>query len=832
MATEISSMTENQYEDFRTSTRIGALKQSVIDNLLYYQARLPDAATPIDWYLAVSYTVRDHLLERWLYSERTYKTEQNRTVCYFSAEFLPGPHLGNNLINMGFRENLEQALSELGHDLENILMQEVEPGLGSGGLGRLASCFLDSLSTCEIPAIGYGIRYEFGIFNQEFVDGWQVEKTDKWLIDGNPWELLRHKISIPIKLGGYTEHYQDINGRYRVRWIPEREVRGVAYDTPIVGYGVDNANLLRLWKAEAPEAFDLDAFNTGDHFGAVSHKIVAENLTKILYPNDHFDNGKRLRLEQQYFLVSCSLQDMIRIYLDTNADLSKFHEKYAAQLNDTHPALAIPELMRLLIDEYNFNWEEAWHVTSNTFSYTNHTLLPEAIETWSTTMLEKILPRHLEIIYEINQRFLDQVRVRYRGNIEQIKDLSIIGEDGEHFIRMANLACVGAKHINGVAKLHTELLKEGMLKSFNAFWPEKILNVTNGVTPRRFIRLANPALSDLISDTIGTSWERNLNDLHLLEKFAQDAAFQQKWHEVNLNAKKKLSDMILERNALSVDPESLFSVQVKRIHEYKRQLLNLLHILTLYNRLKDNPGMHMQPRTFIFSGKAAPAYTKAKLIIKLINEVALAINSDPEVNGFLKIFFLPNYSVKNAQILTPAADLSEQISTAGKEASGTGNMKLSMNGALTIGTLDGANIEIRDAVGHENFFLVGHTAAELGEMRTKGYHPYEYYQNDHELKEAIDLIDSGVFSHGDGNFYKSITNELLNTDEFMLLADYRSYVDTQQTVVDTFQDKQSWTKLSILNVARMGYFSSDRAIREYAEKIWEVSPVEVRLNRN
>ena len=817
-------------EDVRTGSSVAALKQAVTDNLFYFQGRLPDVATNMDWYLAVAYTVRDRILNRWLHSERTYKSSGHRSVCYFSAEFLPGPYLGSNLINMEIWDNLQTALSELNQNLETILEQEEEPGLGSGGLGRLASCYLDSMATCQIPAIGYGIRYEFGIFNQEIIDGWQVEKTDKWLLYGNPWELHRHKISFSIKLGGHTEQYTDANGEFRVLWVPEREVKGVAYDTPVVGQGVYNANLLRLWKAEAPEAFDLTAFNTGDHFGSVSKKILAENLTKVLYPNDHFENGKRLRLEQQYFLVSCSLQDMIRIYLDTNPDLSNFHEKYAVQLNDTHPVLAIPELMRLLIDEYMLEWDKAWTITTNTFSYTNHTLLPEAIETWPIAMFEKTLPRHLEIIYEINQRFLDEVRVHYRGNIDQLKDLSIICDEGERFVRSANLACVGSKHINGVAQLHTQLLKEGLLSNFNQLWPDKIINITNGVSPRRFLRLANPPLSKLICDTIGESWKHNIEDIHHLEQYANDEAFQQAWCGVKLNAKEKLSEFIKSNYKLELDPDSLFSVQVKRIHEYKRQLLNLLHILTLYNRLKDNSNLHVQPRTFIFAGKAAPAYTKAKLIIKLINEVAAVVNSDPDIKGLIKVFFLPNYNVKNAQTLLPGADLSEQISTAGTEASGTGNMKLSMNGALTIATLDGANIEIRDAVGHENFFLFGNTEDELQQIRASGYRPYEYYQNDPELKAAIDLIDSGIFSHGDGGFYKMLTNSLKQQDEFMLFADYRQYLDMQHKVVELFQDKKTWTRQSILNVARIGKFSSDRAVKEYAEKIWDVTPVDVTLD--
>ncbi len=814
-------------EDIRTGASAASLKKAIVDNLLYYQGRFPEVATEQDWFMALAYSVRDRLLKRWLYSERTYKERGSRTVCYLSAEFLIGPQLGNNLINMGLWDNVKSALEELGLDLADLLEQEEEPGLGNGGLGRLAACYLDSLATQQIPAIGYGLRYEFGIFNQTIVDGWQVEKTDKWLLNGNPWELHRHKIAFDIKFGGHTETYQDSEGVLRIRWLPEKVVKGVAYDTPIVGYQVNNANLLRLWKAEAPEAFDLNAFNHGNHFGAVMQKTVAENLTKILYPNDHFDNGKRLRLEQQYFLVSCSLQDMLRIYLSNNSDLSHFHEKYAAQLNDTHPALAIPELMRLLIDEHQLNWDQAWDITRKTFSYTNHTLLPEAIESWSVELLKARLPRHMEIIFEINQRFLDEVRVHYCGDESQLTELSVIGERGDQHVRMANLSCVGSHTVNGVAKLHTELLKEGMLKSFDSLYPEQIINITNGVTPRRFMKLANPALATLISQRIGESWISDLSHLKKLEEYAGDSDFQEKWSAVKLKAKQHLAELIQVRSQIQIDPHSLFSVQVKRIHEYKRQLLNLLHVITLYNRIKDNPSFEMVPRTFIFSGKAAPGYTMAKLIVKLINSVADVIDRDPVVKDYLKVFFLPNFNVKNAQHLYPAADLSEQISTAGKEASGTGNMKLSLNGALTIGTLDGANVEIRDAVGHENFFLFGHTEQELAGLQQQGYFARRYYEQDEELRRAIDLINTGIFSHGDHALFKPITEALVNTDPFMLMADYRSYVDCQQVVERCFVDCATWNQMSILNVARMGYFSSDRAIREYSDNVWHINPVSV-----
>lgn len=816
-------------EDPRTETSVSALKKAIVDNLLYYQARFPDTATDVDWYLALAFTVRDRLVNRWLNAERTFLSNHSRSVCYLSAEFLLGPQLGNNLLNMGIRNHVEHALKDLGHDLNHLLEQEEEPGLGNGGLGRLAACFMDSLASECIPAIGYGIRYEFGIFNQAIVDGWQVEKTDKWLLNGNPWEIHRHKIALEVKLGGYTETYQNENGKTCVRWIPEHIVNGVAYDTPIVGYGVDNANLLRLWKSEAPNAFDLTEFNQGNHFGAVNEKIEAENLTKILYPNDNFDNGKRLRLEQQYFLVSCSLQDMLRIYQKEKRDLRLFYEKYAVQLNDTHPALAIPELMRLLVDEQGMDWDTAWETTQKTFSYTNHTLLPEAIETWSVDMLQKLLPRHMEIIYQINQDFLDRVRIHYRGDESQLANLSIIGERGVKHVRMANLACVGSHTINGVAKLHTQLLKEGLLKSFNQLTPDKIINITNGITPRRFLALTNPRLTKLISSAIGEGWIGNLQQINQLERFADDSAFQEDWLKVKLGAKQDLAKLIYDRDDFVIDPVSLFSVHAKRIHEYKRQHLNILHVITLYARIKQNPNIDMQPRTFIFSGKAAPAYTMAKLIIKLINSVAQVIDQDPDVKDRIKVFFIPNFNVKNAQHFYPAADLSEQISTAGTEASGTGNMKLTLNGALTIGTLDGANIEIRDAVGEDNFFLFGHKAEELETIRENGYDPMHYYQKDEELATVIDLINSGIFTHGDHDLFKPLTETLLHNDPFMLMADYRDYIDTQALVGTRFHDKQLWARTSILNVARMGYFSSDRAIKEYRERIWHVDPVKVKL---
>lgn len=828
---EINTPTVNPatQDHTRTSLSKEGLKRAFVDNLFYSQGRYPEVATPHDLYMSAAYTIRDRMLSRWINSARTYQNTQARTVCYFSAEFLLGPHLANNLINLGIKEAAREAGKELDLNFDDIVIeQEEEPGLGNGGLGRLAACYMDSLATLQIPAIGYGIRYEFGIFDQIIEDGWQVEVSDLWLRNGNPWELPRPHLRYKVCFGGHTEHYQD-DGKSKVRWNPDLIIKGIAYDTPILGYGVGNANLLRLWKAEAPKSFDIQTFNTGDYYGAVNAKVDAENITKVLYPNDEPEAGKELRLKQQYFFVSCSLQDMIRLHLAGGQQLDSFHKKFAAQLNDTHPAIAVPELMRLLMDTHLMNWDDAWKVTQKTFAFTNHTLLPEALETWSVSLMKRLLPRHLEIIYEINRLFLDEVRIRYLGDDELVTRLSIIAENGGKRVRMAHLATVGSYAVNGVAELHTELLKSTVMKDFNELWPDKFYNVTNGVTPRRFIVVSNPRLAQLITDSCQTDdWITNLACMSRVEPFAEDSSFQAQWQEVKTAAKQDLSNWMIKHAGVKLDPHTLFDVQAKRIHEYKRQHLNLLHIITLYHRIKSEPNVSITPRTFIFGGKAAPGYYMAKLIIKLINSVAEVINRDPQVNGSLRVAFLPNFNVKNGQRLYPAADLSEQISLAGKEASGTGNMKFSMNGALTIGTLDGANVEIREEVGEENFFLFGLTADEVNEQLRNGYHPIEHYKANNELRCAIDLIDSGVFSHGDKQLYRPLTHNLLTQDPFMVLADYASYVESQNEVSHAFEDKAHWNRLSILNVARMGKFSSDRSIQDYASKIWKVKPVPVK----
>ncbi len=779
--------------------------------------------------MALAYTIRDRLLQRWLNTFQTYLNCDNRVVCYLSAEYLLGPHLGNNLINLGLWEPVQQAVQESGLNLEELIDIEEEPGLGNGGLGRLAACFMDSLSTLEIPAIGYGIRYEFGIFDQEIKDGWQVEITDKWLQLGNPWEIARPEAGVEVKLGGHTENYIDGKDNYRVRWVPGNIVKGIPYDTPILGYQVSTANNLRLWKAEATESFDFQRFNSGDYYGAVHDKVSSENLTKVLYPNDDQMQGKELRLAQQYFFVSCSLQDMIRIHLSDNPSLDNFHQHFAVQLNDTHPSIGVAELMRLLVDEHCYQWEKAWGITQATFGFTNHTLLPEALEKWPVALIGKMLPRHLEIIYEINQRFLDQIRIKFPNDGDRLSRLSIIDEAGEKSVRMAYLATVGSHAVNGVAALHSELVKETILKDFYEIWPEKFSNKTNGVTPRRWMVLSNPRMSQLITEKIGDGWIKNLDQLNKLEPFADLSGFRQTWRETKRSVKQDLSRYIQKTTGLIVNADSLFDVQVKRIHEYKRQHLNILHVIHLYLQLKNDPNLDIPPRTFIYGGKAAPGYYLAKLIIKLITSVGDVVNNDPAIGDRLKVIFLADYNVKFGQRVYPAADLSEQISTAGKEASGTGNMKFSMNGALTIGTLDGANIEIREEVGNENFFLFGLTTPEVEKTLADGYQPWEYYNGNPNLKAVVDLINSGFFSHGDTELFRPLIDSLFGHDPYLVFADFQAYVDCQKRVGEAYKDQENWSRMAILNVARMGKFSSDRTIREYAEDIWSIKPVSIEL---
>jgi starch phosphorylase len=814
-------------EVVRTGTRSDTLAQAVADHLRYSVGRLPAVATPHDYYAALALAMRDRMVDRWTRTTETYLEEESKIACYLSAEFLLGPHLGNNLLNLDLEQAARAAMAELGQDLDVVLACEEEPGLGNGGLGRLAACYLDSLATLQRPAIGYGIRYEFGIFDQEIRDGWQLEVTDKWLRYGNPWEIAKPQVNYLVGWGGHTERYRDEQGLDRVRWIPHRVVKGVAYDTPIQGYRVGNCNSLRLWSAEAVESFDFDAFNVGDYYQAVGEKVVSETITKVLYPNDEPAIGKRLRLAQQHFFVSCSLQDMLRTLDLAGVPVTRFASRFAVQLNDTHPSIGVAEFMRLLVDERRLDWDTAWSITVTAFGYTNHTLLPEALETWPRPMFAELLPRHLEIVHEINRRFLEQVRARFPDDDERARRMSLIGEDGGTSVRMAHLATVGSHAINGVAALHSELLKTSVLKDFYELWPERFSNKTNGVTPRRFLALGNPGLRDLLTRVSGERWPVDLASLKRLEPFADDEGFRREWRAIKTANKQRLAGLIHERTGIELDPAWMFDILVKRIHEYKRQHLNALHIVTLYRRLKANPGLKVAPRAFIFGGKAAPGYRMAKLIIKLINAVGETVNADPDVNTRIKVAFVPNFNVQMAHSVYPAADLSEQISTAGKEASGTGNMKFMLNGALTIGTLDGANVEIREEAGPENFFLFGLTAAEVERVKREGYRPAEYVEGNAELREALELIANGHFSRGDTSVFAPLVENLRGSDPFLVLADYAAYVECQDRVSEAWHDADRWTRMSILNVARGGKFSSDRSIREYCDEIWHVPAVAV-----
>jgi len=811
----------------RTANDVTSIRQSFLESLYFVQARFPEVATRNDYYLALAWTVRDRLLRRWVDTAATYYRHASRSVCYLSAEYLPGPHLANAILSLDIDRPVREALAGLGLDLDELCAQEPEPGLGNGGLGRLAACFVDSMATLQIPGIAHGIRYEFGIFEQSVRHGRQVELADKWLRLGNPWEIARPEITHEIGFGGYTEHYTDARGRQRVRWLPGQVVKGMAYDTPIPGYRVPTVNLLRLWSAQACEVFDFQAFNVGDYERAVEQKVASETISKVLYPNDQAFQGQRLRLEQQYFFASCAMQDMIRLYRQHTDCMDELAEKFTVQLNDTHPAVAVAELMRLLMDVYAMAWEPAWVLVRKLVSFTNHTLLPEALETWSVELFGSVLPRHLEIIYEINRRFLERVRRTWPGDEARVARMSLIDESRGRRIRMAHLACVASHKINGVAELHSRLLRERVLGDFYQLDPSRFTNVTNGVTPRRFLALASPDLAQLITDTIGDGWLRDLERLRALEGWADNSDFRAAWRRVKLGNKRRLADEIQRRAGVSVDPNSLFDIQAKRLHEYKRQHLNILHIISRYLRLRDNPGLALPPRSWVFSGKAAPGYHLAKLMIELIEAVARVINHDAAVADSMRIAFLPNFNVKNALVIYAGADLSEQISTAGKEASGTGNMKFALNGALTIGTLDGANIEIRRAVDPSNFFTFGKTEAEVNSLRLTAYEPRACYEADSDLRAAIDAVADGLFSAGDKDRFRPLLNSLLLQDEYFVMADFAAYKACQQEVDRVWNDTDAWTRMSILNTARCGCFSSDRAVSEYCAHIWRVEPVQV-----
>ena len=826
---QAASPTDAAVEDVRTGTRSADLKQAVTDHLHYSLGRLPAIAGPSNYYRALALAVRDRMQRRWIATTQSYLDRQQKVACYLSAEFLLGPHLGNNLLNLDIEQAARDAMTDLGQDLDVVLACEEEPGLGNGGLGRLAACYLDSLATLQCPAVGYGIRYEFGIFQQEIHDGWQTEITDKWLHYGNPWEIAKPEVAYRVNWGGHTEWYRDEQGVNRVRWTPNEVVKGTAYDTPIQGYRVNTCNTLRLWSSEAVESFDFQAFNTGEYYQAVAEKLNSETVTKVLYPNDEPEIGKRLRLAQQNFLVSCSLQDMLKLLDLAGVPVEKFAQLYAVQLNDTHPSIGVAELMRLLVDERRLDWDAAWAITVDTFGYTNHTLLTEALEVWPLPMFAECLPRHLEIIYQINQCFLAEIRARFPGDEARVSRMSLIDEAGDKRVRMAHLASVGSHAIYGVAVLHTSLLKSSVLKDFYDLWPERFSNKTNGVTPRRFVALSNPGLRELLNRTVGEQWLSELGQLRRLEAHVDDAAFRATWRSVKYANKQRLAAYVKARTGIALDPGWLFDIQVKRIHEYKRQHLNVLHIVTLYRQLKENRALEITPRAFIFGGKAAPGYFTAKRIVKLINAVAETVNADPGVNGRLRVAFVPNFNVQNAQLIYPAADLSEQISTAGKEASGTGNMKFMLNGALTIGTLDGANVEIREEAGAENLFLFGLTAEEVERLKHAGHRPADYIAGNNELCAALEMISRGDFSRGDTEVFRPLVDNLMLSDPFLVLADYAAYVACQEKVSAEWQDQEQWTRMSILNSARSGKFSSDRSIREYCEEIWNVRPVTVTL---
>ncbi len=819
--------------DTRTAMDPVTLCRSFADHLMFSQGKdehlpagLPRAATDLDRFFAVAYSVRDRMMENWIATQQAYYRSDAKRVYYLSLEFLMGKALENNLINLGLYDSMKTALSGLGLKLSDLLSQEPDAGLGNGGLGRLAACFLDSMATLSLPAYGYGIRYEFGIFDQEIRDGWQVERPEQWLRCGNPWETPRPEYTVPVRFYGRTEKGTDAKGRLRVRWVDVRQVLGMPYDVPIAGYRNRTVNILRLWRARASEEFDLADFNAGDYLRAVEQKNLSENISKVLYPNDLTVMGKELRLQQQYFFVACSIHDIVNRHLKVHANFDDFPDKVAIQLNDTHPAIAIAELMRVLVDERGMEWERAWGLCQAVFGYTNHTLLPEALERWPVELLARVLPRHLEIVYEVNRRFLDWARREKKADEGAIARVSLIEEGPVKQVRMAHLAVVGSHSVNGVAALHTELLKSELFRGFHALWPERFNSKTNGVSQRRWLLQANPLLASLITECIGPGWETNADELKRLEPLADQGAFRWRFQEIKRSNKEQLAEVIKAENGITVDADSIFDVQVKRIHEYKRQLLNVLHIVAQYLRMKADPAYAPPPRTHIFGGKAAPGYAMAKLVIKLIHSVARVVNRDLDVRGRLAVVFMKNYRVSLAERIFPAAEVSEQISTAGKEASGTGNMKFALNGALTVGTLDGANVEIRDEVGHENFFLFGLDVGQLGELRARGYHPWEYYRTDKELKAVIDAIASGVFSPGEPRLFQPLVDSLLNGgDPYFVLADFASYVACQGAVSKAYLDVERWTKMAILNVARAGKFSSDRTIREYADQIWKIEPI-------
>ena len=804
------------------------IQQYILNQLKFTLARDRDTATKRDWWIATSKAVQSIIIERMIETQAAHHDCNARRVYYFSLEFLMGRLFVNSMYSAGVVEEVEEALEKLGCDIEGLRNEEYDMALGNGGLGRLAACFLDSLATLDLPAIGYGIHYQYGLFKQEFRNGYQVELPDAWMQYGTPWEIVRPEHTTEIPVYGHVENIFDDLGNYVSKWVGWKKLLGVPYDIPIPGFGTKTVNFLRLWESRASEEFDFEAFNSGGYDQAVQEKNRSETVSKVLYPNDKTESGKELRLVQQYFLVACSLHDIFRRYLKKNTSWEAFSDKVAIQLNDTHPALAIVELQRLLHDEKGLSWDAAWAVVTKTFAYTNHTLLPEALEKWSVGLFQKVLPRHLQIIFEINKRFLETVEARWPGDVEKKRVLSLIEEGAHQMVRMAHLSVIGSHSVNGVAALHTQLLKSQLFPEFDELYPGKFNNKTNGITPRRWLLACNPRLSELITSKIGDGWARDLDKLRGLEQWADDPAFQNEFMAVKHANKVDLAHTIASLCGVEVDPSALFDVQIKRLHEYKRQHLNLLHILALYRRILQNPNEPVTPRVFIFAAKAAPGYDLAKLIIKAINAVGSKINNDPRINGKLKVVFLPNYRVSLAQKIVPAADLSEQISTAGKEASGTGNMKLALNGALTIGTLDGANVEICEEVGDENIFIFGNTVEQVHELVSKGYKPGDFYKASEELRAVVDWVGSNYFTPDEApGILRPLHDNLLYSDPFLCLADFDAYNECQKKVSSAFLEKSRWAKMAILNTARVGKFSSDRTISEYARDIWHLPAVPV-----
>lgn len=814
----------------------GLSKQDFINSFQQYYVHLlgrdEDCRSPYYAGEALSMVIRDRLMERWKQTHQTYKAAGARRLFYLSMEFLMGRTLSNAMLNLGVSDTATQAMYDLGLEIEELIDSEMDAGLGNGGLGRLAACFIDSCATLQLPVIGYGLRYEYGMFTQSIVNGYQVEKPDHWLRHGNVWEIERLEYARRIKFGGHTSGETDANGKTLVRWKDTDDVLAMAFDTPIPGYRNGTVNTLRLWQAVATEEFKLEEFNAGDYAEAVASKITAENITMVLYPNDANENGKELRLRQQYFLASASLQDVVAHWVALHGeDFSQFAAKNCFQLNDTHPSIAIPELLRLLMDEHRVEWHAAWEITRQVMAYTNHTLLPEALEKWPVKLMQRLLPRLLEIIFTINAQFLAEAANHWPGDNERLRHLSIIEEGDEQYVRMAHLAIVGSFSVNGVAQLHTQLLKQGLFSDFYALWPHKFNNKTNGITPRRWLAACNPQLAELISAHIGDGWITDLAELKKLEPLAEDAIFREQWRAVKLQAKHRLIEYKRQQHAIDLNINALFDVQVKRIHEYKRQVLNVLHVIHLYNRIKHGDTANWVARCVLIGGKAAPGYRMAKMIIKLINNVAEVINHDADVGDKLKLLFLPDYRVSAMEKICPGADLSEQISTAGKEASGTGNMKLMLNGALTIGTLDGANIEIREEVGAENFFLFGLTDVEIAERRCN-YDPLVIIQADQDLHKVMQLLESGHFNQFEPGIFDELINSSKNPhDPWMTIADFRSYIDAQLQVEAAYRDQEHWTKMSIINCANSGKFSTDRTINEYNREIWQLQAYPVQAIR-